>query len=128
MSELSAENLEVDTTQEGHVVIEPGYLGYIRSEGYQIDGIESAHTVPSESGEGSHIVVEVRTYEYPRNSQKLDLTEHALYLKVCDCWSWRQSSNDVSEPGVKPGGTCKHVESAFMSEKAKADDKQQELD
>jgi len=127
MSELNADNLELDVTQDGRVVQEPSYLGYIRSEGYQIDAILGSYTVPSEGSEGAHLILEVQTYEYPRDSQKLDLTEHKKVIRVCDCWSWRSGSNDVSEPGVPPGGSCKHVKATFMTEKAKADDSQQEL-
>lgn len=127
MSELSADNLELDVTQDGRIVQEPSYIGYLRSEGYQIDGIKGSYTAPSESGEGDHMIVEIQTYQYPRDSQQLDLAEHKTTIRVCDCWAWRQSSNDVSEPGVSPGGTCKHVEACFMSEKAANDENQAEL-
>lgn len=126
MSELGAEHLEIGTTNDGQVTIEPGYLKYLRSNGFTIEGVGSVHTVPSDSRDMAHIVMRIQTYEYPKNDPKLDYAAHALEIEVCDCWDYRQNSNDVSE-GEKPGGSCKHIKECFKTVRAQEDENQESL-
>jgi len=124
---LDSENLDVETTENGEVVIEPDYLGFIRTQGFIIEEIKDARVVPSDSSESGHIVVQIKTYDYPRNHPELDYAAHEREITVCDCWSWRNSSNDVRE-NEKPGGDgCKHCRTAFKAIQAREDENQTEL-
>ena len=123
---LNADNLKTDV-KDGQLVIEPQYVQYLREHNYAIEAINEIHTVPSESSDGAHLVVNIQTYEYPRKHEKLDVVEHETNLWVCDCWSFRQNSNDVSKGLVKPGGSCKHVRAVDKVQRAKNDEKQVEL-
>jgi hypothetical protein len=126
MTELTADNLETRVNENGEVVIEPSYISYLREHGYIIEEIHDIREVDSEGSDGGHIIVEIETYQYPRDHQELDYVEHKMKLKVCDCWSWRTNSNDVAD-GKQPGGKCKHVTSEFMVEQAQNSDSQQTL-
>lgn len=125
---LEADNLDASINQDEELVIEPSYVGYLRSEGYKIDGVNTVKVIQSESNpDKAYLLVEIETYAYPMDSDKLDLVADKMSLKCCSCWSYRSNSNDVSEEEVKPGGTCKHIERTFRTEKAKSDPNQEQL-
>lgn len=130
MSSLDADNLEAELTQDGRLVVEPQYLGYLRNNGYQIDELQQLHAVNSDGAERAHIVAKVKTYEYPRDDPRLDYAEHALSLWTCDCWSFRTDhSAAVHDDGVTPSETttCKHIRRVSKAESAKADAAQETL-
>ena len=127
MSGLNADNLITETTEEERIVLEPQYIDYLREHNFTIDGIEEAHTVASSSSDGSHLVLKITTYDYPKDSEKLDVVADKRSLYVCDCWAYRQNSNDVSKGLVKPDGECKHTRSLNKVQKAKNDPNQQEI-
>jgi len=126
-----ADNLtvEVTQTQEGErITVEPQYLEYLRSHNYPIKSVDELHTVESKSKDGvGYVVMQVTTYAYPKGHEKLDLVAHEIQIPVCDCWSYRQDSNDVAENGVQPGGSCKHTRDVFREQRAKEDNSQTEL-
>jgi len=125
---LNSDNLTVETTQDGVLQVEPGYIGFLRSQGYIVESIEELHCVPSESEtDKAHIVAEIATYEYPRDDPRLDYAEHKLTLRCCDCWRYRQNSVDVRE-NTPPGGSCHHIESVYKVKKAQNDDQQLSLE
>jgi len=127
----NADNLTVELaqTQEGErIVVEPQYIEYLRSQGYTIKSVDELHTIASESHDGvGYVVMQVRTYAYPKGHPELDLVAHEIQIPVCDCWSYRQNSNDVANEGVQPGGSCKHCRSIFREEQAREDDSETEL-
>lgn len=123
---LKADNLKVFTTSHGEILMEPSYIGYLRENGYTIEGVVNPMMVYTNS-ETAHLVVQIETYQYPRDDDRLDVAEDRITIPVCDCWSFRSNSNDVQED-VPPGGDCKHIREAYKTEKAKADDNQQELE
>jgi len=123
---LDADNLNIRLNESQEVVVEPSYIEYLREHGFTIESVEDSRTVESGSSETDHVIHEIVTYEYPKDHPQLDYAVHETTVRICDCWSWRNNSNDVAE-GEKPGGTCKHVEAEFMTEKAKADNQQTEL-
>jgi hypothetical protein len=127
MTETTA---ETSITQDGRVVLEPAYCAYLREQGYTIDDVIEAHSVPSNSREKSHVVVQIQTYNYPRNHPELDVVEDQTEIWVCSCEDFQYNkSADVSESLVSPSqcGTCKHISSVSKVEKAKSDDKQRSL-
>lgn len=125
---LDSDNLTVETTDDGRIVCEPGYIAFIRSQGYIIESVEELHCVPSDSEtDTAHIVAEIVTYQYPRDDPRLDYAEHKLTLRCCDCWKWRQHSVDVPQ-NTPPGGSCHHIESVYKVEKAQNDDQQLSLE
>jgi hypothetical protein len=119
---------ETDTTNDGRIIQEPAYCQYLREQGYTIDAVIEAHSVPSSSREKSHVVVQIQTYNYPRNHPELDVVEDEIKLWVCSCedFTYNQGA-DVSESMVQPSdcGRCKHVKSVSKVQKAKADDQQE---
>jgi hypothetical protein len=127
MTETTA---ETDTTQDGRIIQEPAYCAYLREQGYTIDDVIEAHSVPSSSRDKSHVVIQIQTYNYPRNHPELDVVEDEIELWVCSCENfWYDQKADVSESMVQPSecGACKHVKAVSKVEKAKADENQQTL-
>lgn len=126
--ELTADNLETGLTQDGRLTIEPGYLGYLRTQGYQIDQLKELHAVDSDSSEKAHIVAKVGTFEYPKDHPALDYAEHSIDLWACDCWSFRtEHSVDLTESSPAGCSACKHIETVSKAEKAKQDESQETL-
>jgi len=121
----NADNLttELAQTEQGQrIVVEPEYVGYLRSHNYQIKSLDELHTVESESKDGGgYVVVKITTYEHPKGHEELDLVADEMQLNVCSCWAYRKDSNDVAEEGMQPGGSCKHTKSCFRTEKAEND-------
>jgi len=131
MSELSADNLTISVTQDGQIVHEVGYVGYLREHGHTIEDVVESHTVASNSRDMAHMVMKVKTYDYPKDDPQLDYAEHEVDIWVCDCWNFRREhSADVSEQGVKPSdsGVCRHIKAVSKVEKAQSDDNQKGLD
>jgi hypothetical protein len=126
-----ADNLttELAQTDEGQrIVVEPEYVKYLRGQGYPIKELQEVHTVPSESTDGAgHVVVKITTYAHPKGHPDLDLVADEIEIEICDCWSYRQNSNDVAESNVQPGGDCKHCRQIFKTQRAKEDANQTEL-
>jgi len=125
---LDSDTLEVSTTQDGRIIVEPNYVDYLRNHGYTIEGVQEAHIVPSENDKGSaHLVMRVETYQYPMDDPRLDVAEDTLTLDVCDCGDYQfRKGVDVSEKTLAEGSnsSCKHLRSAFRVQKAQEDDKQ----
>jgi hypothetical protein len=120
---LNSENLTTRLNSNQEMVVEPSFIGFLRNEGYTLDGIEELYSVPSESEKGkSHLVGKVQTYKLPKDHPDLDIIEDQCSIWVCDCWSYRQSSE--LNP---PRGNCKHVRSISKTEKAKEDENQETL-
>lgn len=124
---LNADNLETKITDE-KLVVEPQYVEYLRSQDYRIDGIEGLHAVPSDSSKDTaHIVAQIQTYNKPTTHG--DYLDHGLTLWVCDCWSYRETSADVSKSFVQPSqsGECKHIQQVDKVARAQNDDQQETL-
>jgi len=127
MSELAADNLEVSTTMDGRPVFEIQYITFLRENGFTIDGFNDPRVIQSESDESkAYLVGKLQTYTKPKDHPELDIIEDQCTIPVCSCWSFRSNSVDVTESN-EPGGSCKHVREAYMSEKAAADESQTEL-
>jgi len=121
--------IESKLTNDGKVILEPQYLGFIRSHGYALRRIHERHTVASSDGEHAHLVYRIGTYSHPRGSQLLDVSdpEQQVSTWVCSCADFRfTQSADVQEAMVSPddSGACKHVQEVSKVQKAKADNQQ----
>jgi len=128
MTELSKpENQVTRVNESGEVVQEPGYVEFLRNEGFTIESVAESHSVPSESNPGkSYNVLKLVTYKHPKDHPELDFVEDEIEITVCSCWDWRNNSNDVRE-GEVPGGDCKHCRDVFREERAKSDENQERL-
>jgi len=128
--ELDSDNLEAEiNTNTQELRLEPSYLSFLRSEGYTIDGLNSVHTVQRDKSKTPHLVVNIATYDLPKDHPELDYASDAVDIWCCDCWDWRKRhSADVSE-GQKPSdcGTCDHIRRVSKTERAEADDSQATL-
>ena len=129
MSNLEADNLETSVNDEtGELVIEPQYIQYLREHNFTIEELNAVHTVESESEpDKAYLVVNITTYDHPKDHPELDVVEHERDVWACSCWSFRQNSNDVSNGLVKPDGSCKHVERVSKVKRAKNDKAQNTL-
>jgi len=127
---LNADNLNIRANNYGEIIVEPSYVEYLRENGHTIEEVNESHSVPSNSREMGHIVMNITTYLYPKDSALLDLAEHDIQLWVCDCWDYRNTSVDVAEDVSNTPdqcGTCRHIQSVSKVQKAKADEKQDTL-
>lgn len=127
--ELEADNLEAKIDENTQTAtIEPSYLGFLRENGFIVDSLNSVHTVQREKSKIPHLVVNVRTYDKPKDHPELDVAADGIDLWVCDCWSFRSNSADVSE-GEPPSSSqpCDHIRRVSKIEQAKADENQKEL-
>jgi len=119
-------------TPEG-IVIEPSYVSYLRTQGYNIREITEKHTVPSTSGEHAYLLFKLQTYVFPKNSALLDIADESqqVELWVCSCPQFRfRETVDVSNGvDVTPDqcGVCKHVEKIDKTVRAEHDDNQDTL-
>jgi len=127
--ELDSENLntEIDTNTQ-QATIEPSYLNFLRSEGFTIDGLNSVHTVQREKNKTPHLVLNVTTYDKPSDHPNLDYVNDKIELYVCDCWSYRNNSADVSN-GEKPSESepCTHIKRVDKVQRARNDAAQDTL-
>lgn len=125
---LSAENLNVETTSDGRVVMEPQYLGYLRSNGFSILEVKETHVVASEDSDKAHIVQTVVTRRKPDDHPELDYVADKCELTVCDCWAFRSGSADVTEhKAPTESSPCKHIESVDKVARAMNDESQETL-
>jgi len=123
--------INTEITNEG-VILEPQYLGFMRSQGYSLRSIEERHTVESSDGEHAHLVFKVGSYQYPKGSSLLDVAdpEQQVSTWVCSCADFRfNKSADVRDATVSPddSGVCKHIRQTSKVERARQDDSQATL-
>jgi len=123
--------INTENTQEG-VVLEPQYLGFIRSQGYKIRNIQERHTVESSDGEHAYLVFKIATYQYPQGSGLLDVgdPEQQVSTFVCSCPDFRfNQSADIRDANTSPddSGACRHIKSVSKVQRAKDDNQQLEL-
>ena len=126
---LNTDQIDIEATTEG-VIIEPTYLGYLRSQGYNIDEIKDVQTVGSESRDVTHLVMKVETTDKPQGHPELDVVADKTELRVCSCENYQYSQSvDVSKKTLAEGsiGSCKHLIAAYRTEQAKADPNQQAI-
>lgn len=126
---LNTDTVDVASTRDG-VVVEPSYLGYLRSHGYGINAVNDVRLVPSESRDIAHVVMEIETTDKPPEHPQSDVVADKTELRVCSCedWTYNQSI-DVSKRSIADGsfGMCRHLRAAFKTERAKADPEQDTL-
>jgi hypothetical protein len=124
--------VEIRNTPEG-VIMQPSYVGYLKSSGYQIREINDTHTVQSSSGDCSYLVWNIGTYPFPANSSLLDVADEnqQIDLWVCSCpqWRFRESVDVTTGVEITPDqcGTCKHIEQCDKTVRAREDDSQETL-
>jgi len=86
------DNLTREMTNDGKLVLEPGYAGYLRSQGYTIEDIHSVDVVASDSEpDKKYLVAKIDTYDLPMGHSDLDVAADGITLPVCTCWSWRSN-------------------------------------
>ena len=124
--ELTAENLNVETTDDGRIVAEVSFVGYLREHGYPIDGVSDATVIQRPDSDTAHLVYKIDTLDKPTDHPESDAVVDQISIPVCDCWSYRTDTPDVGEGETLAGATpsCPHVRSAYRVEEAKADDSQ----
>jgi len=123
--------INTENTQEG-VILEPQYLGFLRSQGYVLQSVEKRHTVPSSDGEHAHLVYKTGSYQYPKGSSLLDVADPEQQIKtwVCSCADFRfNKSADVRDATVSPddSGVCRHIKQVSKVVKAREDESQATL-
>jgi len=74
-------------------------------------------------------VLNVTTYDKPKDHPNLDYAADEIQLWICDCWSYRNNSADVSN-GEKPSECepCVHIQNVSKVERAEQDPAQDTLD
>jgi len=124
-------NVELKDTSEGNAItVEPSFVGYLRSQGYPVNGVSDMQVIPSESDtDKAYVVCKVKTLLFPKGHPELDLVEHQIEIAVCSCWAFRSDSPEISEDTVTPAEvpTCKHLRSAYKEVDAREDDQQQTI-
>lgn len=126
--ELTSEFVETGLTEDGQLVMEPGYINYLRSQGYLIDSVQEIHTADSSRDDMAHLVVKIGTFEYPKDHPALDYAEHSVSLWVCDCEDFRyRQSVDLSEASPGECGACKHIKEVDKVQRALNDEDQSTL-
>ena len=122
------ENITKELTDDGRLVFEPGFCGYLRSQGYQVTGVTELTTVASESDpDKEYLVCKVGTHKYPKDHPELDLVAHDVEIPTCTCWAWRNESADLEEQKPTECGGCKHTRSVYREERVANDDNQVQL-
>jgi hypothetical protein len=122
------ENITKEHTSEG-LVFEPGYAGYLRSMGFNVEDITEIDTVSSNSeADKKYLVGKIKTYDKPKDHPDMDLVADEIALPVCTCWNWRsEHSADLDEQAPSESGVCKHLKKAYREVRAENDDNQEEL-
>ena len=124
------ENTRREMTDEGFV-FEPGYAGYLRSMGYNVEDIADIDTIQSEDPEKpdtKYLVARIKTYDKPMDHPDMDLVADQIFLPVCTCWGWRKhESADLDEQAPSESGVCKHLKKAYREVRAENDDAQHTL-
>jgi len=126
---LDTDQIDIEATTDG-IMLEPSYVGFLRSQGYNIDGVSDVHVAPSESRDVAHVVMRVTTTDKPTGHPESDVIADMTEIAVCSCenFQYRQSV-DVSEKTLSEGtmGRCKHITACYREERAKADKSQNTL-
>lgn len=128
---LSSDTLKAKVDESTQTVsIEPDYLDFLREHGYIIDSLNEAHTVQRGRNKAAHLVLNIQTYNLPKDHPDLDVAVDGIDLWVCDCgdFTYRKAA-DVSE-GQNPSESqpCTHIRKVSKVEQAKADDSQATID
>ena len=126
---LNPGQVTIEATTEG-VIIEPTYIGYLRSQGYNIDEIKDVQTVDSDSRDVTHVVMKVVTTDKPQGHPELDVVADKTEIAVCSCENFQYSQSvDVSKKTLAEGsmGSCKHLQQSYREQKARADPNQQAI-
>jgi len=122
------DNLTREMMNDGKLVLEPGYAGYLRSQGHIIEDIHSVDVVASDSEpDKKYLVAKIDTYDLPMSHSDLDVAADGITLPVCTCWSWRSNSADLDEQQPSECRGCKHTRKAYREARAEADDSQATL-
>jgi len=127
--ELSAENLEIGVTQEGTPTLLPKPVYYLQQNGYTIEGIDEVHTVDRDTSDTAHVVMQIQTYQYPRDDSRLDVAEHGVSVWVCDCgeFVYRQWPDLREDYSPVDAGSCVHIQEVSKVERAQNDENQETL-
>jgi len=128
MTIAEKENIRREMTDEG-LVHEPGYAGYLRSMGFNVEDIADIDTIVSESNpDKKYLVAKIKTYDKPKDHPDMDLVADQISLPVCTCWNWRsEHSADLEEQAPSESGVCKHLKRAYKELRAASDESQTEL-
>ena len=126
---LNTDQIDIEATTDG-ILVEPSYVGFLRSQGYNIDAVSDVQVVPSESRDVAHVVMKVTTTDKPPGHPDSDIVADKTEIAVCSCENFQYSQSvDVSMKTLAEGnlGRCKHIRACFKTERAKADDNQHTL-
>jgi len=109
-TELTAENLESHITPEG-VLIDTTVMGYLRSNGYNIEDIHSLHVVERKESDTGHLVVESTVATKQRDDPEYDAVADKTEVHLCDCWAFRSDFPDLRESVNDPTDIepCPHI-------------------
>lgn len=126
---LNTNQIDIEATPDG-ILVEPSYVGFLRSQGYNIDAVSDVQIVPSESRDVAHVVMRVTTTDKPPGHPDSDIVADKTEIAVCSCENYQyQQSVDVSKKTLSEGsiGSCKHLRQSYREQKAKADPNQQAI-
>ena len=84
---LNTDQIDIEATPDG-VLVEPSYVGFLRSQGYNIDDVSDVQIVPSSSRDVAHVVMRVTTTDKPPGHPESDIVADKLELPVCSCESY----------------------------------------
>lgn len=129
MTIAEKDNLTKELTEDGRLVLEPGYTGYLRANGYKIRDIVDIDTVESDSTpDKKYLVCRIETFGKPKDHPNLDYVADKATIPVCTCWDWRSNhSADLEEQSPEACGSCKHLRQTFKAINAQEDENQSEL-
>jgi len=126
---LNTNHVDIDATPEG-IVVEPSYVGFLRSQGYNIDDVSDVRIVPSSSRDIAHVVMQIETTDKPPGHPESDIVADKTEIICCSCENFQYEQGvDVSKRPIAEGtmGRCKHIRQEFKTEKAMADKDQDTL-
>ena len=126
---LNTDQIDIEATPDG-IMVQPAYISFLLSQGYNIDAVSDVQIVPSESRDVAHVVMRVTTTDKPPGHPDSDIVADTTEIAVCSCENFQYSQSvDVSMKTLADGnlGTCKHITSAYREERAKADKSQNTL-
>jgi len=126
---LDTDQIDIEATPDG-IRVQPSYVSFLQSHGYNIDSVNDVRVVPSSSRDIGHVIMKLETTDKPAGHPESDIIEDQCEVICCSCEDWQYNQSiDVSEKTIAEGtfGTCKHQREAFKTERAKADDSQETL-
>ena len=126
---LNTDQIDVEATPDG-IMLQPAYVSFLLSQGYNVDDVSDVHVVPSESRDVAHVVMRVTTTDKPPGHPESDIVADKLELPVCSCESYTYNEGvDVSKKTLAEGNIrrCKHLIKSYREERAKADKSQNTL-